>query len=274
MPQRNDKPDATAGSRNIFAEANRGILFDIVIFLLNVFLMGMLTRYFVRLVQDASAGDGPATFAMFLGCLGIFILPPLGATLKRWHFHRRLKAQGKSIEPGHSYMGSCLFNPIFYFCLNLVIVSAILAFVTQFIYGSKEPPGSVFVPLVLGGMVFTIIQTFLIYRYFTAPTRDPKTAFFRSPLAELIGDVCIFVNMLFFQLAWNIVGDVPFPMVSGIGDFLGRLFFICFIALLIYFPPRIFYLAEDIKRPTAWLSILLANSPVIYRVMIGSGGWQ
>ena len=42
-----------------------------------------------------------------------------------------------------------------------------------------------------------------------------------------------------------------------------------FVSILIYFPPRIFYLAEDINRPTAWLTILLANSPVILRVLFG-----
>ena len=41
------------------------------------------------------------------------------------------------------------------------------------------------------------------------------------------------------------------------------------IALIVYFPPRIFYLAEDAKRPRVWLTMLLANLPVIYRVVIG-----
>ena len=33
--------------------------------------------------------------------------------------------------------------------------------------------------------------------------------------------------------------------------------------MLIYFPPGIFYLAEDFRRPAEWLTMLLANSPVI-----------
>jgi hypothetical protein len=64
---------------------------------------------------------------------------------------------------------------------------------------------------------------------------------------------------------------------TGLLEFAGRLFFLCFIALLIYFPPRMFYLAEDINRPRTWLMMLLANSPVIIRVLIGSSsnapGW-
>ncbi len=53
--------------------------------------------------------------------------------------------------------------------------------------------------------------------------------------------------------------------------------FLSFIALLIYFPPRMFYLAEDIHRRRTWVTMLLANSPVIVRVLIGTGsnttGW-
>jgi hypothetical protein len=33
-----------------------------------------------------------------------------------------------------------------------------------------------------------------------------------------------------------------------------------------------FYLAEDIGRPRTWLMILVANSPVIARVLLGSSG--
>ena len=71
-------------------------------------------------------------------------------------------------------------------------------------------------------------------------------------------------------------GIWPFG-VAGVLEFFGRLFFLCFIALLIYFPPRMFYLAEDINRRRTWLTMLLANSPVIIRVLIGtssnSPGW-
>jgi hypothetical protein len=77
--------------------------------------------------------------------------------------------------------------------------------------------------------------------------------------------------MVLFQVAWNLLIFAPFDRVKGITDFLGRLFFLSFIALLIYFPPRMFYLAEDINKARTWLTMLLANSPVIYRMLIGTG---
>jgi hypothetical protein len=57
--------------------------------------------------------------------------------------------------------------------------------------------------------------------------------------------------------------------VSSFADLAGRLFFLCFVALLIYFPPRVFYLAQDGRRPRTWLTMLLANSPVIVRILLG-----
>jgi hypothetical protein len=100
----------------------------------------------------------------------------------------------------------------------------------------------------------------------------------RSPQSEALGDVCLFLNMMFFQVFWNMLTFAPLGQPSSILEFGGRLFFLSFIALLIYFPPRMFYLAEDINRRRTWLTMLLANSPVILRVLIGTSsntmtGW-
>jgi hypothetical protein len=268
-------PDHSAGKphfhlKDLFAETNRGILLDILIFLANVFLMHSLTANFIQLADNADKGDMVAGAAIFLFCLGIYVLAPLGAVLKRPHFHRRLQKQGKTSPTGETFVWGCFFNPIFYFSLNLVIVSAINAFAIQFFYNGKDPGAAISVPMVIASFFITVIQTFLIYRYFSAPKRESKTAFFKSPWSETAGDVCLFLNMMLFQLIWNGIGQISFGPVAGIEDLLGRLFFISFIALLIYFPPRIFFLAEDIRRPITWVTILLANSPVIFRVLFGT----
>ncbi len=270
---RGKKDGAGSGNfsiKHLFAETHRGILFDIIIFLVSVFLMHTLTGNFIGLAQAANEGDKVAGFAVFLFCLGIFILPPLGAVLKRPHFHYRLKLQGKTAPGGETFLTGCLFNPIFYFCLNVVIVSALNAFIIQFFYGGKDPGETVFVSMVIGGLVFVIIQTFLVYRFFSAPKKEPRSEFFRSPLSEILGDLCIFLNMILFQVMWGVFGRTELGKVAGVEDFLGRLFLICFLALLIYFPPRIFYLAEDLRRPAAWFTILLANSPMIVRILLGA----
>ncbi len=81
--------------KDIFARHNRGVLLDVVVFVLNLILMSLLARYFVELVRLASAGDALARLALGLYFLGIFVLPAAGAVLKRWHFHHRRSSQPK-----------------------------------------------------------------------------------------------------------------------------------------------------------------------------------
>ncbi len=261
-------------SLTILAKQNRGVLLDVVVFILNLFLMQRLTRYVVDLFRLADAGDGLAQFALSMACVAMWVLPAAGAVLKRWHFHRRLKAEGKSIDI-ESNLSGCLFNPLFYFCLNLVLVSAILSGMGRFLFGERLlQNGAIFVPLIIAGLICTIVQTFLIYRYFSPPKQPPRSPFLRHPESEALGDVCIFVNMILFQSAWNLLTFADLGRPSGPVEFIGRLFFLCFIALLIYFPPRLFYLAEDINRRRTWLTMLLANSPVILRLLIGTKSWS
>jgi hypothetical protein len=75
--------------------------------------------------------------------------------------------------------------------------------------------------------------------------------------------------MILFQVIWNIFSRIPFNRTADVEEFAGRVFWLVFVAMLIYFPPRIFYLAEDFRRPAAWLTMLLANSPVILRALFG-----
>ena len=158
-------------SLKILAEENRGVLLDIVVFFLNLFLMQWLTHYVIELFRLADAGEPLAQFFLSLACVLMWVLPVAGAVLKRWHFHRRLKAHGKSFDID-SKLAGCLFNPIFYFCLNLVLVSAILTGVGGFLFGERLlQNGAIFVPLIILGLICTIVQTFLIYRYFS-PLRN------------------------------------------------------------------------------------------------------
>ncbi len=258
---------------NILAKENRGLLLDIVVFVLNIVLMRWLTGYFLQLVQLANGEERLAQFVLSGMCLSMWILPAAGAVMKRWHFHQRLKKEGKKAEWDEGAAG-CLFNPIFYFCLNLVLMSAIVAGLGEFLFGRRLlNNGAIFVPLIFFGLFCTIAQTYLIYRYFSAPQKPPRSEFLRHPESELLGDICIFVNMVLFQIIWNTLTFAGLGRPSGVVEFLGRLFFLCFLAMLIYFPPRMFYLVEDINRGRTWATMLLANSPVIVKVLIGTKEW-
>ena len=258
---------------NILAKQNRGLLLDIVVFVLNIFLMQRLTRAFIDLFGLVSAEQPLAQLSLVLVCVAMYVLPAAGAVLLRWHFHQRLKEEGKSVD--ETAVTGCLFSPIFSFCLNIVIMSAIVSGLGMMLIGDRlTDDGAIFLPLIFGGLILTILQTYLIYRYFSAPKKPPRFEFLKRPESEMLGDVCIFTNMILFQVAWNLLTFAPFGRPSGPVDFFGRLFFLCFIALLVYFPPRLFYLAEDIERGRTWLMMLLANSPVIVRLLIGTNQWQ
>lgn len=288
MPSRNPSDHVTNAPRaaqsprlirKLFAEENRGLLLDIFVFVANVFLMRLVTRVFIDLFSQVSAEDPIAKLLLGLTFLAMWILPAAGAVLKRWHFHQRLKAQGQTVESTETKLAGCLFNPLIYFCLNLVITSVVLTGLGDFFFGKallNNP--ALFIPLVIAGLLLTIVQTFLIYQYFSPPKNPPKAKFLREPQSEVLGDMCLFLNMILFQVFWNMLTFADLGHPSGLLEFAGRLFFLSFIALLIYFPPRMFYLAEDINRPRTWLTMLLANSPVIIRVLIGTGsnsimGW-
>ena len=265
--------------KQLFSEQNRGLLLDIFVFVANILIMRLLSEWVIGLFHRVSAEDPTAKLLLGLIFLAMWILPALGAVLKRWHFHQRLQAVGKTFDSEDSTLAGCLFNPIFYFCLNLVITSAVLTGLGDALFGKAiTNNGAVLVPLIIGGLLLTILQTFLIYQYFSAPKNKPRSEFLKQRQSELLGDLCIFINMTFFQIFWNMLTFAPLGPPESVLEFGGRLFFLSFIALLIYFPPRMFYLAEDIHRPRTWLTMLLANSPVILRVLAGTdgtalGGW-
>lgn len=262
-------------SKNIFALTNRGFLLDVFVFLLNLFLMRILTERFIALTDDAGNGDPFAGIALLVFCIGIFVLPAAGATFKRWRFQQRMQArEGKTVPKsssdlsGKDMVSGCLFNPIIYFALNLIIFVFITVYATQFVYGGRTS-NSVSGAITVFGVIITIVQTILIYRYFSPPKKEPVIAFLKSPLSEHLGDICIFLYMTCFQIVWNwLILQIGWK-ATGIGDFFTRLAFLFCLALLVYFPPRVFYLAEDIFRRRTWLMIFLAQLPVIVRMFVG-----
>lgn len=249
-------------------KSNRGLLLDLVVLGVNLLGVPLLQGAFGGLLRRAAANDAGAMVVLFGGSVALFVLAPLGASLKRWHYHRRLGGRkGADFSDG---LAGCLFNPIFYFCLAAVIFAAVNAFIMQSVFGNRDPGGAVFVPSIFLGLGLIILHTWLVYRYFSPPRSAPKSAFMRGPWSEFIGDACLFANMLLFQLIWNLLSFAGLAPPSGAVDLVARLLVLCFLALLLYFPPRMFYLIEDAGKGRTWLMMLLANAPVIARVLLGT----
>jgi hypothetical protein len=250
---------------SLFDRSHRGLLLDLVVLGVNLVGVTLLEGFFLGVVRQAAADDPAAMWTMFGCAVALFVLAPVGATLKRWHYHQRLGGRRVDLDGA----AGCLFNPIFYFCLTAVIFAAINAFLMQQLYGKRDP-GPIFVASMFFGIALMIAHTVLVYRFFSPPKAPPRSAFLRGPASEFIGDACLFANMLLFQLFWNLLSFAGVGPPGSVLDAVARLLILSFLALLLYFPPRMFYLAEDAGKARTWLMILLANAPVIARLVLGS----
>jgi len=253
----------------IFARKNRGLLLDITIFLANVFLMRLLVGVFLDIFQQASAGDTFAKAELLFFYLGMLVLPSVGAVLKRWHFHQRLKRLREEENKWGWLPFGCIFLPVAYLIVNMWITLAFaLSFLELFPDSELGSKGSGL--LLVFGLVYNVFQTVLVFRYFSPPKRKPEFKFMRDPRSDVLGDVCIFLNMILYQVLLN-WGALSYPGFHE-GKFVDRFFPLIIFALLMYLTGRIFFLVEDIRRPRTLLTILLANSPIIVRTIFFSAG--
>jgi hypothetical protein len=245
---------------NIFAQKNRGMLLDILVFLANLFLMSLLVKLFLDVSRQAADGHLIAKIGLLLFYLGMLVLPSLGAILKRWHFHHRIKMRGEREDDGGCLPFGCMFLPFVYLIVNMWITLGVSLTLLD-LFPDSELSGA----FLLVGLPYNIFQTILVFRYFTPPKREPKSAFLRDPRSEVLGDVCIFLNMILYQVLLN-WGALIYPGFRE-GKFVDRFFTLLIFALLMYLTGRIFFLVEDIRHPRTWLTILLANSVFIVRVL-------
>jgi hypothetical protein len=248
----------------IHAPANRGILLDGLVFLVNLILLTVLS-HLLRGLFSQSHEDPFAKAEVILYCAGLTFLQPAGALLKRRRAHRRIP-ELEAPAPG------CLFHPILYFLSKLIFLIAGAGNLAELVYGDRANgstdffglPPWLFTTLFLGVPALAAANTAAVYFYFHAPKRAPLFSFLESPRAETLGDVCLFLNMIGHQMFWILLmEDLP----KDYGTIVSRLSTFFFAAVFVYFPPRLLYLAEDGRRPLTWLTMLLANSPILIRIL-------
>ncbi len=243
--------------KKIFEPQNRGILLDAIVFVINTLLMTILARLFNNMVREVKA-DNTAMTMVTLFCLGLSVLSPVGAILKRRGAHQR-NPELSADAVGCFWLPYLLSQVMF-----LIFAGMMFAELTQRISGDENAASGLFAPLFLGIPLLAIINTLIFFFYFLKPKRAPVFKFLESPQAELLGDICLFLNLIGYQVLWlYLMSELP-KDYSGIFD---RLFMFAFTAVLIYLPPRLFYLLED-NRPHVWLMMMLANSPIILRLLL------
>jgi hypothetical protein len=223
-----------------------------------------------RLNDEIGIGPGRANDAQALGimagyCFLACVLPATGALLKYLsgsqkhtpHFYR--KTWGKQ------------FNSMMIIVLIFQFLSQAIFFIAGYAYQAKlsaAVPGGglslllkILIPL---SIIFIIANPIVVRMNFVKNRLELLTGFSRGAV-ELIADICLFANMILFQIFWGIfMAD----LTQDWGGILERVLALAITSLLLYFPPRFIYLAEDGHRPIAWLTMLLANTPIIIRIII------
>ena len=264
------QPRAAAASRaaDIFARRNRGLLLDVLTFLANVLFMQILVRLLLLVFREAAAGDFLAKAELLFFYAGMLVLPSVAAVLKRWYFHQRLKRLGEKEESGGWLPFGCIFLPAIYLALSMCFTLAVaLTFLDLFPDSDLGREGSGII--LAAGLVYNVVQTVLVFRYFSPPKHKPKSVFLRDPRSDLLGDICIFLNMLLYQvfLDW---AAMTYPGFHE-GRFVDSVVPLVIFVLLMYLMGRIFFLVEDIRHPRTLLTILLANSPIVIRAIFAWG---
>ena len=254
MPDRSKQK----GRRRFLPVNYRGLLFDLAVFVVNVFLIRLLTRHIGRLLSLTFLSDDPQASRTLLIIISAACAAQLvGACLKRRPLQARLLAQHDS---GASLFGCVM---ILHFALTLITSAAIVALLLPNSSGG------------LSVLVFflCLIPTALVWRAMMPYKQPPEPDWRNSHGAEVVADLCLFAYMLVNLAVWNTLTAGSNVRATGVGDVFSRaLGFLLLspVILLFYLPPRLLFLVEDYRYPATWISMTLAVAPVAYRLIIGS----
>lgn len=247
---------------------NRGIVLDVIVFVVNLYLMSNLGTPLNDLIGiGPGRANGVNAFGIMAGyCALACLLPATGAFLKYVsgsqkhtpHFYR--KTWGKQ------------FNSMMIVILIFQFLSQAIFFIAGFTYQGKllamltdSGTISVLFKVLLGlGVIFIIVNPIIVRMNFFKNRRKYLSGFPRAAV-EFLGDISLFLNMILFQIFWGIfMAD----LTQDWGGVLERVLLLAITSLLLYFPPRLIYLADDGHRPIAWVTMVLANLPIIIRIII------
>lgn len=259
--------------RKISAPQNRGILLDVVVFLFQLALMRILVRLLGDLIHEAQE-DATAKAEAALYCLGLCFLQPIGVLLKRRRLSQRHADEEYAYSPFVNNFGC------YYLIAQLILTGAGISFIFS-IFGNPHVLDSVCLAQLLVTLPLALVNLRIMSLYLTPPGRKPLWKFFESPQSEMLGDVCLFLNMILWQMFWGFlmsfasrhstitdeliwlglfIPDKKNTIIFQLGSFILAFF-------IFYIPPRFIYLAEDKHPKVTWLTMSLANTPVILRII-------
>lgn len=268
--------------RQIFQYRNRGLLLDVAVFLCQLVLIRILTNLSINFVKQAQQSIFAKT-AISLFLVALFVLQPLGPILKRWSFHQHFPNFEKDLGAFTSLFLS--FYKFFYIAAMAIMIYLAYSYFADATRsaGALIAPDSLEKLVVVAAIVLPIVSGILVFRYFSKPKRGPRWKFLTTPQAEVLGDLCMFMNVICFQVLfcvyfssthfWNALHKTTRLSSSQLDGLSGRLYLAAIAALVVYLPPRIFYLVPPtslLRRLLTSSFILLANLPLIVSIVVYS----
>src|SRR5215472_14746405 len=148
----------------------RGRVLDLVVFAVNLLFLRLMTRRFTDIVRQASDGDRLSRLALGAYFGALFVLPAAGAILSRWQFNLRRQSRqaGSRHDPLSGGLSGCLFHPAWYLSVTICIYVCAGVLLGDDIFGPDfNNNAPVFVSFIFGGLVLCVLQTILVYRYFS-----------------------------------------------------------------------------------------------------------
>jgi len=262
--------------RQILAYRNRGLLLDISVFLCQLVLIRVLTNLSLNFVGQAQTVFANTAIGIFL--IALFLLQPLGPILKRWSFHKHFPSFEKDLGALTSLFLS--FYKFFYIGSMAIMIYLAYSYFAEAFRSNVQNTDSLEKIVVAAAIVLPILGGFLVFRYFHKPEREPRWRFLMRPQAEVLGDLCMFFNVICFQILFSVYFSSPHfwnalhkttRLASGqLEGMAGRFYLAAIAALIIYLPPRVFYLVPptSLQRRLVTLSFMfLANLPFIVSIV-------
>lgn len=255
----------------------RGLMLDITVFIFSLFmfhLLGRISRSFIDLAET----DSTSKLLIGLFFTALLLLQPWGPLLKRRPFHSRQPGFGSGPE---NLAGCWVAVLVFcYLIMMMIVAGAGSTMITEVLFDRGETGATIGVLGFFALLACAVLNVVLFVRFFVPPKRPARWVFSNSPRAESIGDVSIFLNVILLQIVWGavmssaifweVVIKTPLGPPNSATAILGRFIVIAVVALMIYIPPRVFFLIEQKHRRLAWLTMTVANLPIILRALLAT----
>jgi hypothetical protein len=278
LRRRSNDVNAAAVIRRLWDPRYRGWLLDAVALLSSLilfYLLGRISRTFVLQAEH----DATAKLLIGIFFVALLLLQPWGPLLKRRPFHARHPGFGSS---GNDLAGCwVVVIALAYLVMMLIVGGAASSMISETIFAGSSGGESIGVLGVLLGLAWSVFTVVLWVRFFFSPKKPTRIAFLNSPRADGLADLSIFLNVIFLQILWGnvmassifweVVLNTPLGKPNSITAIAGRFIVIAVVALMVYFPARIFSLVEQKQRRWAWLTMVVANLPIILKALLSQG---